>query len=159
MPKGQRESLNLNQDQESYLAWLLTPEVERVPSTKTAWAEQNGVHQNTLNNWEKKKVFIDRWKLGIEGLNQSPERTQKLLDALYIKGVSGDVKSAELYLKATGNMPNQQTLNIKQESSVKDLSDDDLEQMILELAQKHKKPVENMPDIVLSTVMLMEEDE
>jgi len=55
MPKGQRESLNLNQDQEAYLAWLLTPEIERVPSTKTAWAEQNGVHQNTLNNGEKKK--------------------------------------------------------------------------------------------------------
>ena len=75
--------------------------------------------------------------MGIEGLNQSPERTQKLLDALYDKGLDGDVRSAELYLKATGNMP-EKTLNIKNETTVKDISDDELERMILELGQKHK---------------------
>ena len=135
-----KESLLLTQEQEEYLAWLLTPELQRVPATKKAWAEAHGMHQNSPLNWEKKKAFVERWRLGIEGLNQSPERTQRLLDALYDQGLGGDVRSAELYLKATGNMPNQ-TLNVKNETSVKDLSDEDLERMILELGNKHKGKV------------------
>lgn len=134
-----KDSLLLTKQQEEYLAWLLTPEEQRNPRFKKEWAEVNGVHPNTLNLWEKKKSFVDRWKLGLEGLNQSPERTQKLLDALYTKGIAGDTKSAELYLKATGSMPNASTLNIKTETSVRDLSDEDLESMILELSQKHVK--------------------
>jgi len=135
-----KDSLLLTQEQEEYLAWLLTPELQRVPATKKAWAEAHGMHQNSPLNWEKKKAFVERWRLGIEGLNQSPERTQRLLDALYDQGLGGDVRSAELYLKATGNMPNQ-TLNVKNETSVKDLSDEDLERMILELGRKHKGSV------------------
>jgi len=131
--------LLLSQEQENYLVWLLTPEAQRDPQTKKAWAEINGVHINTVGVWEKKKPFIERWKLGVEGLSQSPERTQKLLDALYIKGVAGDTKSAELYLKATGGMPNSATLNIKTETSLRDLSQDELEQLILELSVNQSK--------------------
>jgi hypothetical protein len=108
-------------------------------------ADSKEMHENTLRSWEKKKNFIERWKLGVEGLNQSPERTQKLLDALYIKGISGDTKSAELYLKATGNMPNASTLNIKTETSLRDISDDELEKMILELGAKQVKKAPVFP--------------
>jgi hypothetical protein len=139
------EKLLLTQEQEAYLAWLITPEEQRDPDTKKAYADKTGVHVNTLGTWEKKKNFIERWKLGIEGLNQSPERTQKLLEALYIKGISGDTKSAELYLKATGNMPNSSTLNIKTETAIRDISDDELEKMILELGAKHTKKEPNFP--------------
>lgn len=135
-----KESLLLTQEQEEYLAWLLTPETQRVPLLKKEWAAAHDIHHNTLTNWEKKKAFIERWRLGIEGLNQSPERTQKLLDALYDKGLEGDVRSAELYLKATGNMPNQ-TMTIKNETTVKDMTDDELEKMILELSQKQKSNI------------------
>jgi hypothetical protein len=77
---------------------------------------------------------------------QSPERTQCLLDALYTKGVSGDVKSAELYLKATGFMQQVQTVNINNTSSVKELSDEELQAMILELSQK-KQPTITMTKV------------
>ena len=136
-----KESLLLNQEQEAYLLWLITPEDSREPNSKKAYAELAGVHLNTLSYWEKKKPFLERWKLAIEGLNQSPERSGKLLDVLYLKGLAGDIKSAELFLKATGQMPNAaQTLNIKSETSVKELSDSDLELMILEISSKQKKP-------------------
>jgi hypothetical protein len=131
-----KDNLLLTKEQEEYLGWLLVTEDQREPRTKQAWADAHDVHVNTLKNWEKKKNFIERWKIGVEGLNQSPERTQKLLEALYIKGISGDTKSAELYLKATGNMPNASTLHIKNETSVRDISDEDLESMILELGTK-----------------------
>lgn len=132
------EKLLLSQKQEKYLEWLLTPEINREPQTKKAFAESIDVFPSALFAWEKKKTFIERWKMGIEGMNQSPERTQRLLDAIYDKGMSGDTKSAELYLKATGNMPNSSTLNIKTESVVRDISDDDLEKMIVELGTKHR---------------------
>ena len=139
------KDLLLTNEQEEYLAWLLTPEDQRQPQTKKEWALAHDMHVNTLGQWEKKKNFRERWQLGIEALNQSPERTQKLLEALYIKGISGDTKSAELYLKATGNMPNSSTLNIKTETSLRDISDDDLETMLLELGAKHTKKTPNFP--------------
>jgi hypothetical protein len=131
-----KERLFLSQDQESYLAWLLTPEDVRTPKTKKAWAEEHGLHFNTVGQWEKKKNFAERWKLGVEGLSQSPERTQKLLDALYAKGIAGDVRSAELYLKATGYMQNISTVNVNKTESVKELTDDELHSLILEMSNK-----------------------
>ena len=147
-----KESLLLNQEQEAYLGWLITPDDSKNPSTKKAYAEHAGVHLNTLGYWEKKKNFIERWKLAIEGLNQSPERSGKLLEVLYIKGLAGDLKAAELFLKATGQMPNaSQTLNIKSETSVKDLSDEDLQAMILEIAG-NKKKAPPMPTLSLEKI-------
>ena len=140
-----KDNLLLTKEQEEYLAWLLVSEDQREPPYKKDWALAHSLHVNTLQGWEKKKNFIERWKLGVEGLNQSPERTQKLLEALYIKGVSGDTKSAELYLKATGNMPNSSTLNIKTETSLRDISDDDLETMLIELGAKHTRKTPNFP--------------
>lgn len=131
--------LFLTETQELYLAWLLTPEDTRAPKTKKEWAEQHDVHYNTLGVWEKNKVFKERWELGVKGMAQSPERTQALLDALYIKGVAGDHKAAELYLKATGFMQQTQTINLNNTSSVKELTDEELQSMILEISQK-KQP-------------------
>jgi len=143
--------LFLSETQESYLAWLLSPEDSRTPKTKKDFAELNNIHINTLGLWEKNKVFKERWELGVKGMAQSPERTQALLDALYLKGVSGDVKSAELYLKATGFMQQTQTINLNNTSSVKELSDDELQSMILELSQKKQ------PTISISKIELEEE--
>lgn len=138
MPKTAR--LLLTHDQELYLEWLLTPAEARSPKTKKEFSEKLEVHSNTLLQWEKNKAFKERWELGIKGMAQSPERTQALLDALYAKGIAGDHRSAELYLKATGQMPNQsQTINLNKETSIKELTDEELESMILELSEKQKK--------------------
>ena len=66
------ESLFLSQEQEAYLEWLLTPEDSRKPETKKAWAEEHGVHINTLGTWEKKKQFIERWKLRNRRIKSEP---------------------------------------------------------------------------------------
>ena len=96
-----------------------------------------------FGTWEKNKIFKERWDLGVKGMAQSPERTQALLDALYVKGVAGDVKSAELYLKATGFMQQVQTVNVNNTSSVKELTDEELHAMIVEISQK-KQPSFNI---------------
>ncbi len=153
MPK---EKMLLTQEQEKYLTWLLLPEVERQPRTKHEYAASIGVVENTLRYWEKKKAFVERWRLGVEGLAQSPDRTRALLDAIYQKGLDGDTKSAELYLKATGTLTNSQTLTVKNEQSIKDISDEELGAMIIELNQKRNN---NIGDINMSAtqVRLVEE--
>lgn len=143
-----KERLLLTAQQEEYLEWLLTPKDSRNPSTKKAWAEDHGIHFNTLQVWEKRKDFKERWELGVKGLTESPERTQSLLDALYVKGIAGDVRSAELYLKATGQMASQQNINIKTETSVKELTDEELQALIIEMSNnKIKNNNKPIPDI------------
>jgi hypothetical protein len=66
--------------------------------------------------------------------------------------VSGDTKSAELYLKATGYMQQSQTLNIKTETSVRDLSDADLQAAILEISQNQNKKVSILPTMSIERV-------
>ena len=124
--------------QEEYLQWILLPEPARVPTSKRQWAEKHDVHYNTLTNWEKLKIFQAKWKEGVDGMAQSPERTQRLLDSLFNKGLDGDVRAAQLYLTATGQMPQNQTLNIKHESA-KSLSDEELESLIAQMASKEKE--------------------
>ena len=139
--------LFLTETQEQYLEWLLQPTDSRNPKTKKEWSEQHDVHYNTVGQWEKNKNFQERWNLGVKGLTQSSERAQALLDALFIKGIAGDTKSAELYLKATGQMPNAaQQINIKSETSVKELTDEELQSMIIEITQKKQ------PNITISKV-------
>jgi hypothetical protein len=136
----------LTRQQEEYLEWLITPKESRNPNTKKAWAEDHGIHFNTLQVWEKRKDFKERWELAVKGLTQSPERSQALLDALYVKGIAGDVRSAELYLKATGQMASQQNINIKTETSVKELTDEELQTLIVEMS-KNKINSKPIPDI------------
>ena len=145
--------LFLTQEQEKYLEWLLQPSDSRNPKTKKDWAELHNIHYNTLGVWEKNKVFQERHMLAVKGMAQSPERAQALLDSLYIKGIAGDIKAAELYLKATGQMPNAaQQINIKSETAVKELTDEELQAMILEITQKKQ------PTISISKVDLDEEE-
>ena len=42
---------------QEYLNWLLTPPGEREPSSKKAFAEENGVAYRTLYYWEEEETF------------------------------------------------------------------------------------------------------
>lgn len=129
----------LTRTQQEYLDWLLLPSELKSPTTKQAWAEEHSMTPNTLTNWQKLPRFKELWEDGIKGLTVSPERTHMLLDSLFKKGINGDVKSAQLYLQATGQMPNpRQEINIKTEKA-SELSDGELEALIAEYAQKEKK--------------------
>ena len=89
----------LDPRQEHYLNWLLTPASERIPSSQQKYCDENGVDPTTVRRWQKKPHFIKEWDRRVEELQGSPERTQRILDALYEKGVQGDVRAAKLYLE------------------------------------------------------------
>jgi len=129
----------LTRIQEEYLDWLLLPSELKSPHTNTEWAAEHSLTLNTLTNWKKLPMFAERWKDGIKGMAVSPERTQMLLDSLFKKGINGDVKSAQLYLQATNQMPNpRQEINIKTDNA-RELSDGELEALIAQYAQTEKK--------------------
>lgn len=67
---------------EVYLEWLLTPEAERVPATKTELAKQLGVSLETLRNYGKDAWFQREYTLRGRTLLRV-ERAQTILDALY----------------------------------------------------------------------------
>lgn len=133
----QNDELTLSTQQQRYVEWLCTAPGERVPATKKACAVELGVDITTLRRWEKKDVFRQAWKDSVDEVQGSPERTQRLLDTLYAKGLDGDVKSAQLYLQATNRMA-PPTLQVQTGKKSAELSDAELDQLIAAVAEREK---------------------
>jgi hypothetical protein len=133
----QNEELTLSSTQQQYVEWLCTAPSERQPATKKAMAVHLGVDITTLRRWEKKDVFRQSWKDSVDEVQGSPERTQRLLDTLYSKGLDGDVKSAQLYLQATNRMA-PPTVTVQSNKKAAELSDDELDALIAAVAEREK---------------------
>jgi hypothetical protein len=124
--------------QENYINWLCTPPQEREPSSKEAYASLIGVNVSTLRRWEKKDVFRRTWQARVDDVQGSPERSQRLLDTLYEKALSGDIKAAQLYLQATNRMA-PPTVTVKSEKASTELTDYELDELIGLLAQRERE--------------------
>ena len=133
----QNEEMTLTAPQERYLDWLCTAPGERVPASKNKYSVEHAVDISTMRRWEKKDVFLSQWKARVEDIQGSPERSQRLLDTLYNKALEGDVKSAELYLKATNRMaPPSVTISTNKKTT--DMTDAELDGLISSLAEREK---------------------
>ncbi len=97
-----------------------------------------GVNVSTLRRWEKKDVFRKTWQSKVDDVQGSPERSQRLLDTLYEKALSGDIKAAQLYLQATNRMA-PPTVTVKSEKATTELSDSELDELIGVLAQRERE--------------------
>lgn len=136
----------LDARQEQYLEWLVTPATERIPRTQAEFARQIGVDPTTLRRWEKKDWFKRQWDARVNEIQGSPERTQRLLDSLYAKAIEGDNKAAQLYLQATNRLlPPQTVINT---SKASDLSDDELDALIVSIAEHQSKRKVEPPQVV-----------
>ena len=136
--QGMKEEMVLTATQQRYLDWLCTAPSERQPGTKIAMAKELDVDVKTLRRWEKKQVFLDEWRSRVDEIQGSPERTQSVLDVLYNKALSGDTKSAQLYLQATNRMA-PPTVEVKSEKRVAELSDTELDELISAVAAREKQ--------------------
>ena len=128
----------LDPRQEKFLNWLCTPANGRVPSSQASYAEQEGVDETTLRRWKKKPSFKQEWEKRVSDLQQSPERTQRLLDNLFQRALEGDNNSAKLYLQATGRLAPVQ-LQVEHKSSAAELSDSELTELIANSAQAEQQ--------------------
>ena len=128
----------LDPRQEKFLNWLCTPANGRVPSSQASYAGQEGVDETTLRRWKKKPSFKHEWEKRVSDLQQSPERTQRLLDNLFQRALEGDNNSAKLYLQATGRLAPVQ-LQVEHKSSAAELSDSELTELISTSAQAEQQ--------------------
>ena len=126
----------LDPRQEQYLNWLLTPAHERQPSSQQKYCDLHNIDPTTVRRWQKKPHFIKEWDKRVEELQGSPERTQRILDALYEKGLDGDVRASKLYLEATHRLI--PTKAVEQKVTTSELSDEELDELIAKVADREK---------------------
>lgn len=124
----------LDPRQEKFLNWLCTPANGRMPSSQEKYAIQEGVDETTLRRWKKKPAFKMEWEKRISEQQQSPERTQKLLDTLYQRALDGDNNSAKLYLQATNRLAPTQ-VQVEHSTKPSEISDQELDALIASVAQ------------------------
>jgi wyosine [tRNA(Phe)-imidazoG37] synthetase (radical SAM superfamily) len=124
----------LDERQERFLSWLLTPAGHRTPTSQDKLATELGVDETTLRRWKKKPAFKLEWEKRVNELQQSPERTQKLLDSLYERAMNGDNNSAKLYLQATNRLAPTQ-VHVEHSTKPSDISDAELDALIAAAAQ------------------------
>lgn len=120
--------------QDAYLEWLCTAPSERVPSSKRKYADEFGTTTQTLRNWEKNQVFREQWRSRVDSVVGSPEDTFAMLENLRKRGMEGDMKAADLWLRATNRMV-PQPIKVETSKSTSELSDEELDQLIAARAQ------------------------
>jgi DNA-binding PucR family transcriptional regulator len=121
----------------AYLDWLCTPVKEREPRTAGALADQLGVHRNSLIKWREEPDFLKAWEKQYRRTVGNPERAQAIMDTLFKTATDPDdpkhVAAAKQYLEAIDAVKPQQ-VNIQVNGSAKDLSDEQLNELIAERA-------------------------
>jgi nitrogen regulatory protein PII len=81
-----------------YVDWLCTPEADRDPRTKTAWAKEHTVDYSTVKRWDTDDRVKQLITLRANSLNMGPERVQQVMNAIYNKAKGGDMTAAKLYM-------------------------------------------------------------
>ena len=131
-------SNTLDTRQVKFLNWLCTPANGRVPSSQNQYAKQESIDETTLRRWKKKPIFKSEWERRVTEQQQSPERTQQLLDNLFQRALEGDNNSAKLYLQATGRLAPVQ-LQVEHSGKASELSDSELTELIAASAASEQR--------------------
>lgn len=82
---------------DAFLDWLVT--FPRDPEHQYQWAEQNGIHEDSLRRIKRDPRFVAEWEKRAATTNASVERVNNVVAALYEQAQKGDVKAASLYLQ------------------------------------------------------------
>lgn len=127
--KRQGGKLIMPAKQSEFLTWLLS--TPRFPPTLKAWCQENKVSEYTAREWKRDRRFLQEWERRAQEYNISVDRTQGVLDTLHSAAIKGDVNAAREYLKYVDKLTPPRT--VERDSTVADLSDEDLAQEILSL--------------------------
>jgi len=118
------------------LEWLLAGP-ERQPVLQKDWAEQNDMHADSIRKIKRDVRFVREWDRRAAELNVHPERTQRVIDALFTEASQGDVKAASLYLQYVEKFTPKRRLIVDDERDASGLSDselaDEMEAMVAEI--------------------------
>lgn len=107
------------------LDWLLQGS-ERDPKHQYEWADDHGIHVDSLRRIKRDPRFVREWDRRAAELNISPERTQSVVDALYQQAAAGDVKAASLYLQYIDRFTPKRKVVVDDDRETAGLSDHEL---------------------------------
>lgn len=113
--------------QRLFVAWLTTPNWERPDDQRTSagFARVNDVHPDSLKRWKRDPRFKAELDRALMELNISAERTQRVVDSIWMAANNGDMKAAALYLQYVGQfMPTRKVVH--EERLVSALTDEEL---------------------------------
>lgn len=118
--------LELKHVQTLFIEWLVN---DRQPGeSQKDFAKRWDVSEGTLSRWKKDRDFRAEWERRMRETHASPDRLEKVMDAIYDRAGKGDMKAAELYLKAIDKMtPTRIEIDSKQ--TLAEMSDEELAAM------------------------------
>ena len=113
--------------QQEFLDWFLEVEAVGAQRSLKRWADQYEHSWREVRTWWNDDRFVAAFNQQCQHLNNRPDRVQNIVDALYKRAISGDCRSAELYLRYVQRLnPVQAKVEVRVKS-VKDLSRAELE--------------------------------
>lgn len=126
-----------------YLDWLLTPPRERDPRTEVQLAQELSLERRTLYNWRNQKEFLEEWERRYLATIGNPGRKSEIMDTLFRTATDADdpkhVQAAKTYFEIEGGLkPQKMEVQVTQRPA-KDLSDDELAELIALNARAEKK--------------------
>lgn len=125
-----------------YVDWLVTDPAEREPSSNTALAAELGVSRRTLYDWRQEPEFRRVWDDLAFKVAGDPERTQRVMDAMFQQAVDPEsqkqVQAANAWAKMAGIIKPPKKDEGGPEK-LTDLSADELDAMLTELLSKAAK--------------------
>lgn len=120
-----------------YMEWLLTVPEDRQPAKAKDLCVELGVARRTLYDWRNAKEFRDIWEERAVAIAGDPERTQRVLDALYSKAL--DTTSAQQVQAAKAWAEIARVIRpakIEEKSTdLKEMSADDLDALLIEMLE------------------------
>ena len=121
------------------LDWLLQGP-DREPKHQYEWAAENGIHEDSVRRIKRDQRFVREWDRRSAELNVHPERTQAVVDALFVAAAAGDIKAASLYLQYVEKFTPKRRVVVDDERLAASLSDEELFEE-LESELRHLRPV------------------
>jgi hypothetical protein len=124
--------------------WLTTAPKLREPSTFKELAAELGVSDRTLRDWKQRPEVRSQWEKRAVEVAGDPERTQRILDALYAAATDPEardrVQAAKAWADMTGAIkpPAKETVALTKDT-IKQITDADLDRLIAETAMQMKQ--------------------
>ena len=138
-PEALTTSKVLDERQESFLDWLLTPEVMREPRTMEGYSQESGVPYSTLKRWKGNTAFRAAYDKKVRSDIANPERVQRMADMAYERASDpnnrDNIKWAALWAQMAGLTKVEPGLQKTGTEALADLTDEELKAVLAEAAQ------------------------
>lgn len=126
----------LDEKQQEFLEWVLTPQTMRVPPTQTAYAEVHDVSLATLKRWKSLPHFREAYQRHVREEIATPERVEEATRLAYERGIiDGDIKWATLWAQMAGLTKIEPVVTQTRSEAIAEMSDEELQALVHSAAQ------------------------